>query len=139
VSADVLAASLLGCGEGAIVTFEGRVRGRNREREVERLEYEAYEEMGGVVLEEIAARARDRFSLNRVRVTHRVGVLSPGEVALAVAVSAAHRAEAFDAARWIVEQIKARLPIWKHEVYADGSSQWVEGTAPAPEDAGGAE
>jgi len=82
------------------------------------------------VLREIAAEARDRFGVGQVAVQHRTGSLEVGEVSVAIAACAPHRAAAFDAVRYVIEQIKTRLPIWKCEEYEDGSSQWLDGAVP---------
>jgi molybdopterin synthase catalytic subunit len=133
ISAAELARELTGEGHGATVTFEGRVRDRNRGRRVVRLHYEAYVPMAEETLHAIAAEAAARFGVGGVAALHRTGSLEIGEASVAIAVAAAHRGDAFDAARYVIEQIKTRLPIWKREEYADGSSEWLDG---APPDAG---
>lgn len=112
-------------GTGAIVTFEGRVRETNEGRRVTKLHYDAYPEMAGEVLGDIVGRARDMHPLVAVRVVHRTGTLVVGETAVAVVVAAAHRAQAFDAARFVIEAVKAELPVWKREEYEDGSTRWL--------------
>lgn len=92
--------------------------------------YEAYVEMAEPVLAEIAQEAATRLGTERVAVEHRVGDLSIGEVSIAIAVSSPHRAESFDASRYVIEEVKKRLPIWKREHYTDGTADWVEGTVP---------
>lgn len=82
------------------------------------------------VLREIADETRDRFSVGEVAVQHRSGSLDVGEVSVAIAVCAPHRAAAFDAVRYVIEQIKTRLPIWKREEYEDGTSRWLDGAVP---------
>jgi molybdopterin synthase catalytic subunit len=116
--------------DGAIVCFEGRVRTRNLGREVVRLHYEAYPEMADETLREIVGEAIEAHHARSVAVLHRTGTLDIGEVSVAIAVSAAHRSDAFDAARYVIEQVKARLPIWKKEEYADGSTEWLDGVRP---------
>jgi molybdopterin synthase catalytic subunit len=125
-------ASLLGrtAGDGAVALFLGVVRNVNRGREVLRLEYEAYEEMALPLMEEIAAEAVRRFPVTDVRLVHRLGVMEIGEASVAVAVASPHRAEAFAACRFAIDTLKARVPIWKKELYADGS-EWLD-DAPAP-------
>jgi molybdopterin synthase catalytic subunit len=86
--------------------------------------------MARSVLLEIAGEAAGRLGTERVAVVHRVGELEIGEVSVAVAVSSPHRAEAYDASRYVIEEIKKRLPVWKEEHYTDGASEWVEGTVP---------
>jgi molybdopterin synthase catalytic subunit len=115
--------------DGAVVVFVGVVRGRNRGREVVRLEYEAYEEMALPLMQEVVAEVRGRFGVTHVRLVHRVGVLAVGEVSVAIAVSAPHRSAAFDACRCVVKALKARVPIWKRETYTDGAA-WLDEPRP---------
>jgi molybdopterin synthase catalytic subunit len=124
--------------DGAVVCFEGRVRTRNRGREVVRLHYEAYADMAEETLREIAAEAAQLHAAGAVAAFHRTGTLEIGEVSVAIAASAMHRTQAFDAARHVIEQVKVRLPVWKREEYEDGSSEWLDGVSPAG-GAGGAE
>jgi molybdopterin converting factor subunit 1 len=108
---------------GAVVGFTGIVRATNHGKQVVRLEYEAYPEMALRVFERIAEDARDRYRA-RVAIHHRVGALAPGELSVVIAAAAPHRADAFDACRHAIEALKADAPIWKREIYPDGSS-WV--------------
>jgi molybdopterin synthase catalytic subunit len=108
---------------GAVVVFEGVTR------EVERLEYEAYAEMAEPRIEAILRKAVERHGLCAAAAEHRVGTVPLGEPSVVVAVSAAHREEAFAGAREVIDRIKAEAPIWKKEV-EDGDERWVEGTAP---------
>jgi molybdopterin synthase catalytic subunit len=124
--------------DGAVVCFEGRVRTRNRGRQVVRLHYEAYSEMADETLREIAVEALGRHGARTVAVLHRIGTLEIGEVSVAIAASAAHRSDAFEVARYVIEQVKDRLPVWKREEYADGSSEWLDGVSP-PAEGGGPE
>ncbi len=123
-------------GAGAVVLFLGVVRDRNEGRPVEGVGYEAYEEMAEEVLEEILTRAVRRFGIRHAAAVHRVGELAVGEVSLATAVAAAHRAEAYEASRSILEEVKRQLPVWKKERYTDGSARWLEGGVPGPARAG---
>jgi len=116
--------------DGATLLFLGMVRDHADGRPVTGMTYEAYEEMGTPVLHEIAAEAAQRIESDRVAVVHRVGDLTIGDVSVAIAVSSPHRAEAYDASRYIIEEIKKRLPVWKKEHYTDGAHEWVEGTVP---------
>ena len=109
---------------GAIVTFVGTVRSRSRGGEVLHLEYEAYPEMALDRLGRIARAARESTGALRVAVHHRTGRVAVGEDSVAIAVAAAHRAEAFAAARQVIEALKADVPIWKRECFADGAV-WV--------------
>jgi molybdopterin synthase catalytic subunit len=117
--------------DGALCLFVGVVRNENRGRAVVRLEYEAYEEMALPLMHEIAAETRRRFPVTLIRLVHRLGRLEIGEPSVAVAVSSPHRAEAFEACRFAIDALKARVPIWKKELYADGSA-WLDEAAPQP-------
>lgn len=112
-------------GAGGLCVFEGWVRNENDGRAVNRLEYEVYEPLaiqeGTKVLEE----AKQKFPFLRASCVHRSGLLEIGDCAVWVGVVAPHRDEAFKACRYIIDQIKIRLPIWKKEHYADGDSDWV--------------
>jgi len=114
-----------GDGDGAVALFLGTVRDHNMGREVLQLEYHAYAEMAGAEMARIEAEARERFPVSRIAVVHRVGRLDVGETAVAVAVSSAHRAAAFDACRWIMDTVKVRLPLWKKEHFRGGET-WIE-------------
>ena len=116
--------------DGAALLFLGVVRDHADERPVSGMRYDAYADMAGEVLQAIAEEAAQRLGTDRVAVVHRFGELGIGEVSVAIAVSSPHRAEAFDASRYVIEQIKQRLPVWKKEHYMDGASEWVEGTVP---------
>lgn len=110
---------------GAFVTFEGRVRNSNEGKDVVCLEYEAYEAVAGKEAEKILEEARRLFPVLELKCVHRTGRLAVGDVAVWVAVLSRHRAGGFDACRYVIDQLKARVPIWKKEFYADGSSVWV--------------
>ncbi len=115
---------------GAALLFVGTVREVNDGRTVTGIRYDAYHEMAEGVLTEIITEAATRAGVSAIEAVHRVGELTIGEASVAIAVSTPHRAEAFDACRYIIEQIKVRLPVWKYEQYADGGSQWVRGVDP---------
>jgi molybdopterin synthase catalytic subunit len=118
-----LEAAVAGRGYGAMVTFAGRARDKSDDgRIVVELEYEVYPEMAETVLAEIAAEAEARWPV-AAAVAHRQGVVPIGEAAVGIATAAAHRAEAYEANRFIIEAIKERLPIWKRERFIDGS-EW---------------
>ncbi|HWT16331.1 MAG TPA: molybdenum cofactor biosynthesis protein MoaE [Patescibacteria group bacterium] len=110
---------------GAVVGFDGIVRDHHGGRAVSELRYEAYAELaereGQVIVEE----ARAKFAVRRIVAEHRVGLLAIGEIAVYVGVAAAHRDAAFSACRYVIDEIKARVPIWKHEHYADGAAEWI--------------
>jgi molybdopterin synthase catalytic subunit len=110
---------------GGYAAFEGWVRDHNDGRTVLRLEYEAFGPLAVREGERILTEARQRFGVARARCAHRVGPLAIGDLAVWVAVSAAHRGEAFDACRYIIDEVKHRVPIWKKEYYLDGDSGWV--------------
>jgi molybdopterin synthase catalytic subunit len=124
IDVDALEAGVAGPGHGALVTFVGRARDTSDDgREVLDLEYEAYQEMAEAVLREIAAEAERRWPGTVVAVVHRVGLVPLGEAAVAIVSAAAHRSAAYEANRHVIEAIKERLPIWKRELFADGS-EW---------------
>ncbi|MGH9553971.1 MAG: ThiF family adenylyltransferase, partial [Terriglobales bacterium] len=117
--------SLFNAKAGALATFEGWVRNHNEGREVLALAYEAYDALAVKEAEKIIAEAKERFEIYDASCIHRVGELCIGDVAVWVGAIAAHRGTAFDACRYIIDEIKHRLPIWKKETYTDGSSGWV--------------
>jgi len=119
--------------DGATLLFLGVVRDHADGRAVTRIRYEAYEEMAGSVLAAIVEEACRLLGTDRIAVVHRVGDLSVGEVSVAVAVSSPHRSEAYEASRYVIEQIKQRLPVWKKERFAEGGEAWVEGTESQPD------
>ncbi|HEX7049610.1 MAG TPA: molybdenum cofactor biosynthesis protein MoaE [Longimicrobiales bacterium] len=116
--------------DGAALLFLGIVRDHNDGAAVRGIRYEAYVPMAEAVLREITEEAAARLGTDRLAVVHRTGELEVGEASVAIAVSSPHRAEAFDACRYVIEEIKRRLPVWKQERYADGRSGWVEGVRP---------
>jgi molybdopterin synthase catalytic subunit len=113
--------------DGALCLFVGVVRNENGGRRVRHLEYEAYEEMALPLMQQIASEAAARWPVTDLRVVHRLGRLEIGEPSVAVAVASPHRAEAFAACRYVIDAVKAQVPIWKKEFYEDGAA-WVEGT-----------
>ena len=110
---------------GACVTFEGWVRNRNEGQPVLSLEYEAYEPLAEKEGARILREALEKFSVLGVACVHRTGHLHLGEMAVWVGVTAEHRGAAFDACRYLIDETKARVPIWKKEHYADGVSSWI--------------
>lgn len=110
---------------GATVTLDGYVRKWTAGRETLHLVYEAYEPMAIREMRILAAAARERFAISRIAVVHRLGKLDIGETSVIIAVSAPHRGPAFDACQWLITELKRTVPIWKKEVYADGSD-WVD-------------
>jgi molybdopterin synthase catalytic subunit len=116
-------------GAGGTALFVGTTRDNARGKEVLWLEYEAYRPMALAMMERIAADAAARWGLLGVAVVHRCGRVAVGEASVVVAVSSAHRAEAFAACRYVIDTLKSTVPIWKKEQFADGS-MWVDGTLP---------
>ncbi|MEX2497085.1 MAG: molybdenum cofactor biosynthesis protein MoaE [Woeseia sp.] len=110
---------------GAYASFEGWIRNENEGNAVLRLEYEAYEPLAVKEGERVIREAKDKYPVLQAHCVHRTGLLELGEVAVWVGVAAPHRDEAFAACRYIIDQVKFRLPIWKKEHYADGHSGWV--------------
>ena len=113
---------------GATVLFTGNVRDVNDDRAVSGIDYQAYVGMAEDELGRIVAEASARFDTIDVVAEHRIGTLMLGDVSVAVAAAHARRSGAFDAARYVIEQIKVRLPIWKLEHYVDGTREWVDST-----------
>ena len=123
---DLAALSAATPADGALCLFVGVVRDHNAGRAVLRLEYEAYEEMALPLMEQIAGEARRLHPVSQLRLVHRLGALAIGDASVAVAVASPHRQEAFAACRFAIDALKARVPIWKKEFYADGSA-WLDG------------
>ena len=123
LSVDAPVQAVTGTDCGAVVTFVGTVRSSNHGKAVVRLEYEAYPEMALRVFDHICAEARERWGA-RLVIHHRTGSLDPGTLSVVIAAAAAHRADAFEACRHAIELLKKDAPIWKREIYPDGSS-WV--------------
>jgi molybdopterin synthase catalytic subunit len=110
---------------GAVDVFIGTVRNHNNARAVVRLEYEAYAPMALKKMEELAAEARRRWPVEALALVHRTGRLEIGDVAVVVAVATPHRADAFEACRWLIDTLKQTVPIWKKEIY-DTGEEWLE-------------
>jgi molybdopterin synthase catalytic subunit len=109
---------------GAVNVFIGTVRSKTAEKKVIRLEYEAYEPMAILELKKIIEKAKEKWMLKGWAISHRVGTLSIGDVAVAVAVSTAHRKESFEACQFIIDSLKQTVPIWKKEIF-EGGEEWV--------------
>ena len=116
---------------GAISLFIGTVREVNEGRGVTAIEYSAYKSMASAELERILEEAEERFGVSALVVEHRIGLLGLGDVSVAIAAAHAHRAAALDCTRYVIEEIKKRVPIWKKEHYTDGTREWVDPTRPA--------
>lgn len=109
---------------GGVVTFVGAVRDHDHGRAVSAIEYSAHP-TAGAVLAEVAADVAGRSEAEALAVSHRIGRLGIGDAAIVVTAAAPHRAEAFAAAQSLVDEVKRRLPVWKHQLYVDGSEEWV--------------
>lgn len=125
LDAAALRAELVTQAAGALVVFEGWVRDHNHGRTVIRLDYEGAEQLAAREFSVIAEEAKSTFGVLALRCAHRVGSLQPGEAAVWVGVISAHRGAAFDACRYVIDELKKRLPVWKKEFYADGDSGWI--------------
>lgn len=104
--------------------FSGEVRNNNKGRKVTHLEYEAYEPMANKMIGEILEEAKSKFRLNQAVCVHRLGKVEISGCAVVVITGAGHRKEAYDANRYIIDKVKNEVPIWKHEFFADGTSEW---------------
>jgi molybdopterin synthase catalytic subunit len=113
-------------GDGAQCLFAGVVRNSNHGRPVTHLEYEAFEEMARPLMESIVREAGEKWKVTTITLVHRLGHLDIGETSVAVFVTSPHRAQAFEACRFVIDTVKAKVPIWKKEFYGDGSA-WIEG------------
>jgi MoaE-MoaD fusion protein len=129
IDADALINHVRTGGDGAIVTFDGCVRNQSHGRRTLYLDYEAYESMALAKMREIAAEVHAKFPIDRVAVAHRLGRLEIGETSVFIAVSAPHRAAAFDACRYAIDTLKRSVPIWKKEYFEDGAV-WADGELP---------
>jgi len=122
--------SLAGVGDptaGGTVVFVGTVRNHHRGKKVLGLEYEVYQRMAETKLQEIEEEAKRRWPIKHISIVHRKGRLRIGDVSVVIAVSAEHRAEAFEACRFAIESLKHTVPIWKRETTPEGKTEWVEG------------
>lgn len=112
--------------DGAVVVFDGIVRNNTRGRATLYLDYEAYEEMAIKQMRQLAAEARERFGVRQVALVHRLGRLEIGETSVLIVVASAHRGQAFEACRWLIDTLKQTVPIWKKESFSDGAV-WAAG------------
>lgn len=115
---------------GGIDLFVGATRQWTAGKETVRLEYDCYEAMALKEMERLAEEAQARWPVERVCLLHRLGIVPPAEASVVVGAATPHRADAFAACRFLIDTLKQQVPIWKREVYADGSTEWVEGPAP---------
>jgi molybdopterin synthase catalytic subunit len=123
-----LVAEVASHANGATVLFVGTVRDVHDGRAVSGMEYSTYRSMADRELNDIVSEASEKFGTDSIAVEHRVGALELGDASVAIAVAHPHRAAAFDASRYVIEQIKQRVPIWKLEHYEDGTREWVDPT-----------
>jgi len=126
IPADELVASIKQGSDGAVVAFDGIVRDNTRGRATLHLDYEAYEEMAGKQMAELAAQAIAQFGVRAITLVHRLGRLQIGETSVLIIVASAHRGAAFDACRWLIDTLKKTVPIWKKETFVDGAV-WADG------------
>ena len=112
--------------DGAVVVFDGIVRNQTRGRKTLYLDYEAYEEMAARQMDELARQARSQFGVRHATIVHRLGRLQIGESSVLIVVASAHRGQAFDACRWLIDTLKTKVPIWKKETFVDGAV-WADG------------
>ena len=126
IDADALVAAAKQGEDGAAVVFDGIVRNNSRGRQTLYLDYEAYEEMALKQMNELANEAISRFGVRHVTIVHRLGRLQIRETSVLIIVSSAHRAQAYEASRWLIDTLKKTVPIWKKETFADGAV-WADG------------
>jgi MoaE-MoaD fusion protein len=129
IDADALIVHVRTASDGAIVTFDGCVRNQSHGRPTLYLDYEAYESMALAKMNEIAAEAHAKFPIDRLAIAHRLGRLEIGETSVFIAISAPHRAAAFEACRFAIDTLKRSVPIWKKEYFEDGAV-WADGELP---------
>ena len=113
---------------GAVDVFIGTTRDNSKGRKVLQLEYEAYTPMATKKMEMIEREAAERWEIQQIAMVHRVGIVPPGEASVVIAVSSAHRDEAFKACRYLIDRLKEVVPIWKREYFADGTVEWSQHT-----------
>lgn len=128
IDLDALLSEVAHDANGATVLFVGTVRNVNEGRGVTGIEYAAYESMAACELEAIVAEAASRFGTSDIVAEHRIGHLKLGEASVAIAVAHPHRGPAYDASRFVIEELKRRVPIWKREEYIDGTREWIDPT-----------
>ena len=125
IDTDDLRKAMANPAAGGFCVFEGWVRNENESRSVDRLEYEAYEPLCVAEGQKIIDEAKAKFGILEARCMHRSGLLEIGDCAVWVGVASGHRDEAFQACRYIIDEVKVRLPIWKKEHYTSGKTEWV--------------
>jgi Molybdopterin converting factor, large subunit len=117
---------MLSLSAGAYCSYEGWVRDHNEGKAVQELHYSGYPQMAPSVANTILQEARAKFHIEDAAIVHRIGNLQTGDIAVWVGVTAHHRGDTFLASRYIIDNVKYRLPVWKKELYTDGSSAWIE-------------
>lgn len=135
IDAGRLLSDTLSPADGAALLFWGVVRNQNEGRPVSHLEYSAYAPMAEREMLRIAEEARARFGTGAIHVVHRIGRLEIGEASVAIAVASPHRGQTYEASRYVIEELKQRVPVWKREGYVDGDSDWVPGFTPQLQEA----
>lgn len=126
LDAAALLAEVASSGFGGTVLFLGTVRHSPEDGDVAGIEYSAYPEMAEREFDRIVAEARERWPTARIALRHRLGYVPAGEASIAIAVASPHRAEAYEVSRYVIEETKKRVPVWKKEQLASGQSRWVE-------------
>jgi molybdopterin synthase catalytic subunit/molybdopterin converting factor small subunit len=126
IDAEKLVAAAKRGADGAVVVFDGIVRNHSRGRQTLYLDYEAYEEMALKQMDELARDARSKYGVRQVTIIHRLGRLHVGETSVLIVVTSAHRAQAYEASRWLIDTLKKTVPIWKKETFVDGAV-WADG------------
>ena len=117
---------------GASVLFVGSTRKMTNGRETLKLNYQCYEELATKKIAEILELAKSKWNIVEASIVHRVGVVDLGEASIAVAVSSPHRVDCFESAKWLVDELKQQVPIWKQEFWADGSTEWIHPDGATP-------
>ncbi len=122
---EALTESVRSNGAGAVVLFLGTVREMTAGRQTIALDYDAFPAMATAKLQELEAEVRSKWPVENIGIAHRLGRLELGEISVATAVSSPHRADAFEAGKYLIDRLKVIVPIWKQENWADGSTEWV--------------
>ncbi|MDQ8207780.1 molybdenum cofactor biosynthesis protein MoaE [Coraliomargarita sp. SDUM461003] len=126
IEPSALRREMLSLSAGAYCSYEGWVRDHNEGKAVQELHYSGYPQLAPSIAERILQEAQEKFQVEDAAVVHRTGALMTGDIAVWVGVTAHHRGDSFLACRYIIDNIKHRLPIWKKEIYSDGSHAWIE-------------
>ena len=126
IDPSALRQQLLSRSAGAFCSYEGWVRDHNEGKSVRELHYSSYPQMAPVIADDILEEAKKKFDLEAAAIVHRTGPLGVGDIAVWVGVTAHHRGDTFLACRYIIDNVKHRLPIWKKEIYTDGTEAWIE-------------